>query len=179
MTNIAIMNFQFFVILFFKNPIINVGVIEMVITDRKTREIVKQNGRVRKKGRHIVNAFLIGGSLGMIGQGFYELLLYYSTLSEKNATVLISAGVIFITFLLTCFGVYDRYAKIAGAGSFIPISGFANSITSSALEGRTEGLIFGIGGKIFSLIGCVCAYGVVSSILLGFLYFLYRVIFYA
>lgn len=148
----------------------------MIITDRKTREIVKQNGRVRKKKRNLLNAFFIGGAIGMIGQGIYELLQYYTSLKEEFIPVLISAAVIFIAFLLTCFGVYDQYARIAGAGSFIPISGFANSITSSALEGRSEGLIFGIGGKIFSLIGCVCAYGVVSSILLGIFYYLYRVI---
>ena len=71
---------------------------------------------------------------------------------------------------------FDSFALIAKAGASIPISGFANSITSSALEGKAEGLIFGVGGKMFSLIGSVCTYGIVSSIVLGFIYFLTKVI---
>ena len=95
---------------------------------------------------------------------------------EDKSNLLTSATVIFLSFLLTGFGVFDKFVNIAYAGALIPISGFANSITSSALEGKSEGLIFGIGGKIFSLIGSVCTYGIVSSIILGVFYFIYRVI---
>ena len=81
-----------------------------------------------------------------------------------------------LSFLLTCFGVFDKFVSISYAGALIPISGFANSITSSAIEGKSEGIIFGIGGKIFSLIGSVCTYGIVSSIILGIVYYIYWVI---
>ena len=94
--------------------------------------------------------------------------------SEKNSTLLVSAFFIIIAFLLTCFGVFDKLTTICYCGIIIPITGFANSITASALEGKSEGMIFGIGSKMCSLIGRVCTYGSVSSIFLGLIYFVIR-----
>ena len=95
---------------------------------------------------------------------------------HQVSLTLTSGTIVLISFILTCLGIFDKLVNIAYSGILIPISGFANSITSSALEGKSEGLIFGIGSKIFSLIGSVCTYGIVSSIFLGLIYFVYRVI---
>ena len=97
-------------------------------------------------------------------------------IDENTSTTLTSGVIVFIAFLLTCLGVFDKLSNIAYLGVIIPISGFANSITSSALEGKSEGLIFGIGSKIFSLIGSVISIGIVSSIAFGFIYYLIKVI---
>ncbi len=148
----------------------------MIINDSKVQEKLKENAKNKSKLKNILLAFFFGGLLGIMAQGIYLLFNNVAHISEDNSTILTSAFFIFIAFLLTCFGVFDKIALIAHSGVLIPITGFANSITSCALEGKAEGLIFGIGAKMFSLIGCVCTYGIVSSIFLGIIYYLIQVI---
>lgn len=148
----------------------------MIINNSKVKEKVKENGKVKNKMKNMLLAFFFGGLIGLLAQAFYEFYMKALYLDIEPASLLASASIIFIAFLMTCFSVFDKFAQIAHAGALIPITGFANSITSSALEGKAEGLIFGIGGKIFSLIGSVCTYGIVSSIILGIIYYFIRMI---
>ena len=147
----------------------------MIINDKKIIDKLKSNEVVKNKKTNMLYAFLFGGLIGLIGQLFYELFLLIK-INNELSTLFVSALIMILSFILTCIGIFDKIAYFAKAGILIPISGFANSITSSALEGKTEGLIFGIGSKMFSLIGSVCTYGIVSSIILGLIYYFIRMI---
>ena len=148
----------------------------MIINNSKVKQRLNENEKVKNKYKNVLMAFLFGGLIGMFSEAVYQLFSVGFKIDPSNSSLFASAIIIFISFLMTGFGIFDKFANIAHAGALIPISGFANSITSSALEGKSEGLIFGIGGKIFSLIGSVCTYGIVSSIILGLFYYLIKVI---
>ena len=148
----------------------------MIINDSKVDSIVKENGRVKNKVKRMLLSFLFGGLIGVVAYFFYFMYDQFLNVGQQISLTLTSGTIVLISFILTCLGIFDKLVNIAYSGILIPISGFANSITSSALEGKSEGLIFGIGSKIFSLIGSVCTYGIVSSIFLGFIYFVYKVI---
>lgn len=148
----------------------------MVINDEKIKQIIKENGKEKHKIKKVLLSFLFGGIIGLFGEAIYVLFSQVFFVNHEDAIIYSDSVIIVISFLLTGFGVFDKVAQIAHSGVLIPISGFANSITSSAIEGKTEGLVFGIGGKMFSLIGCVFTYGIVSSIVLGFIYYLMQVL---
>ena len=103
----------------------------------------------------------------MIGEFFLNLYQKLFSFSEKEATPIMLITLIFIAAILTGLGLYDRLGNFAGAGSFIPITGFSNAMTSSALEARTEGLVTGIGANIFKLGGAVITFGIVASFIVG------------
>lgn len=147
----------------------------MIINNFKVTNKIKENQKCKHKVKNMISAFFFGGIIGMVAQGFYQLYLLIN-INEENSLLLSSATIVFLSFLLTCFGVFDKLATIGKCGFIIPISGFANSITSSALEGKSEGYIFGIGSKMFSLVGSVITYGIVSSIVLGIIYYIVMVI---
>lgn len=116
-------------------------------------------------------AFLVGGIICCIGQGVYDALGYFFPEFTKDilrAYTLMS--MIFLGSTLTALGLYDKIGCFAGAGSIIPITGFANSITSPALEFKTEGWIFGLCVKMFTIAGPVIVNGIVASILVGIVY---------
>lgn len=122
----------------------------------------------------IVIAFLSGGILSILGQLLFDVLVIY--FSKENATILVTLSFILMASLLTGFGIYDKLAKIAGAGLFVPITGFSNSLTSSAIECKNEGLIYGIGSNMFKLAGSVITYGIVSAITLSMITYLVRML---
>ncbi len=119
-------------------------------------------------------AFVFGGLLSIVGQLLFDMLLLY--FSKDNSTILVTLSFILTAALLTGLGVYDKIAKIAGAGLFIPITGFSNSLTSSAIECKNEGLIYGIGSNMFKLAGSVITYGIVSAITLSAITYLVRML---
>lgn len=94
----------------------------------------------------------------------YEQIL---GIDQKSAMSLCIVTIILVTSILTGFGVFDQAAQVCGAGLFVPITGFANSLTSCALEGKTEGFIYGIGGNMFKLAGSVLTYGIASAFVFG------------
>ena len=110
-----------------------------------------------------VIAFLSGGALAIAAQ--FVMMAYQTLLGvdEKTAISMTVVTVILITAILTGLGIYDKFAQVCGAGLFIPISGFANSLTACALEGKSEGLIYGIGSNMFKLAGSVLTYGIASA----------------
>ena len=122
-----------------------------------------------------VKAFLFGGAICSLGQ---VLVTLYSEAgaSEKTAKTLCSVTLITLGVLLTIFGVYDKIAKHAGAGTLVPITGFANSIAAPAVEFKSEGFILGVGAKIFTIAGPVIVYGVAASVIYGFVYWLMQLI---
>ena len=140
-------------------------------------EIVKNRKFRPNKLKNGIWAFLCGGFVGLFGQLLLNLFEDNLGLPTNESRLYMYFIIIGITNLLTLLGVFDIYSSYAGAGAFIPISGFANALTSSSLEGRSEGLIFGIGSKMFSLIGSVFAYGIVSSIIFGFIYYILRILY--
>ena len=114
-------------------------------------------------------AFLIGGSICT----FAELLLKLFKsidISESNARMLTSVSLIFITCLLSGIGVFDKIAKLAGAGTLVPITGFANAVVSPAIDYKAEGLVLGLAAKMFIIAGPVIVYGTVASVIYGFIY---------
>lgn len=119
------------------------------------------------KVKNAWNAFLYGGVLGAIAQGVLVFYMNVYDCSQKEATPMMIITLVFMACLLTGLGLYDNIAKNAGAGTFIPITGFANSMASSALDSKSEGLILGIGANMFKLGGTVLTYGIVSAALLG------------
>ena len=121
----------------------------------------------------LFHAFIVGGLICCLGQMFGDIIKAFN----PNMDILrvgswINVILITITILLTAFGVFDRIAKFGGAGTFIPISGFANSIASCAIEFKNEGLVFGVGAKMFYVAGPVLVNGVAYSIVVGIIYYL-------
>lgn len=134
---------------------------------QRFNDIVKQSEDKKDKLGRALIAFISGGIVALIGQGFYDLYTKVLDVSDRDGISLMLVTIIFITALLTGFGIFDKIAQKCGAGTFIPISGFANALTSSALESKSEGLIYGIGSNMFKLAGSVITYGIVSAYLLG------------
>ncbi len=122
--------------------------------------------------KNCIFAFLIGGLICVIGQCFMNLYIYFGV-EEKLSSTLASVTLIFIASLLTGFGVFDKIARVAGGGTLLPITGFANSISSQAIDSKSEGLITGVGAKIFTIAGPVILYGILSGAIYGIiLYFI-------
>lgn len=126
--------------------------------------------------RMIINcaaAFLVGGLICDVGQLFSEYFLSIGMNQDTSASY-VSSVMIFLGAFLTGIGVYDDLGKFAGAGSIVPITGFANSIVSPAMEYKREGLILGVAAKMFIIAGPVLVYGISSSILAGLIYYIIR-----
>lgn len=126
--------------------------------------------------KRIILAFIIGGALCTLGEFFFRL---YENLGfeEMQYKALGSITMIFIGAFLTGIGVYDRIGNIAGAGSIVPITGFANAMSSPSIEFKKEGVVFGSCVKMFTIAGSVIVFGVSSSVLVGIIHFLYKKIF--
>ena len=125
--------------------------------------------------KNYILAFIIGGIICMIGQGINDAYMNIGGLNKQDAASYTSITLIFIGAFLTGLGVYDLIGKRAGAGSIIPITGFANSIVSPAMEYKREGYVMGVGANLFKIAGPVLVYGVGSSILFGFVYYIFKV----
>ena len=121
----------------------------------------------------LLNAFWVGGVICVLGQGVIDLGAHVFKLSARDAGSLASIVLVFLTALLTGIGVFDKIGKYAGAGSFVPITCFANAMVSPALEFRREGLVLGLGAKLFTIAGPVLVYGVSASVIVGVIYALF------
>lgn len=135
-------------------------------------EMYKEASHGTKWWVTIPKACLFGGLICVIGQSLMDMYLYLG-LSKDNASMSVSITLIFLSALLTGLGWYDRIAKHAGAGTLVPITGFANSVAAPALEFKTEGYILGLGAKIFIISGPVILYGTLASVLYGLIYYLF------
>lgn len=124
-----------------------------------------------KHFKNCYRAFLVGGLICTVGQFFRYMLEYLFGLSGDALAGAVSIILIFLGALLTGLGVYDRIGRNAGAGSILPITGFANSVTSPAIEFKTEGLVYGMAAKMFIVAGPIIVYGVIAGVLTGILYY--------
>ena len=121
-----------------------------------------------------LRAFFVGGLIC----AFAEALVYgYSALqiSEENVKTLVPVTLIFLAALLTGLGIFDDIAKFAGAGTLVPITGFANAVASPAIDDKSEGLVLGVGAQMFTIAGPVIVYGVLSSVIYGVIYWIWRI----
>ena len=123
--------------------------------------------------RGLLRSFWVGGLICVLGQVITDIFAYGFQWGMQSASTATSICLIFLSALLTGLGVYDRIGKYAGAGSIVPITGFANSVVAPAMEFRREGLVMGVGAKMFSIAGPVIVYGVSASVLAGLLSLLF------
>ncbi|MEC1544132.1 stage V sporulation protein AC [Bacillus halotolerans] len=121
-----------------------------------------------------VKAFLVGGLICMIGQGLQNFYIHFFDFNEKTAGNPTAATLIILSALLTGFGIYDRIGQFAGAGSAVPVTGFANSMASAALEYKSEGLVLGVATNMFKLAGNVIVFGVVAAYIVGMIRFAFE-----
>ena len=141
------------------------------MTNQEYGEYVKKKTPNSTILKNCIKAFLIGGLICAIGEG---LMLLYGNLGldEETAGMFESITLIFASALLTGLDIYPKIAKHAGAGTVVPITGFANSVVSPALEAKTEGMVLGIGAKIFTIAGPVILYGTLAAWIAGILYWI-------
>lgn len=138
-------------------------------TKDEYQDMVKKNHPKENKVKNIIKAFLVGGTICLIGQGFWNLYLYFFDYSQDDAGALATITMIFLGGLLTGIGIYDELGQFAGAGSIVPVTGFANAMVSPAIEYKQEGFVLGLGAKLFSVAGPVLTYGMVSAFVIGVL----------
>ncbi len=125
--------------------------------------------------KNLICAFLVGGLICTLGQWITETSLSLGV-PKEDAGCVTSVSLIFLSALLTGLGCFDKLAKFAGAGTLVPITGFANAVVSPAMEFRSEGLVLGVGAKMFVIAGPVIVYGVCFSIAGGIFYYLFKVV---
>lgn len=143
------------------------------ISEQQYEQMYKEASKNSQWYKNIPKAFLIGGLICLAGQLLFSL---YESFGWEEDTCLLAVPVtlIFLSALLTGLGWYEKIAKHAGAGTLVPITGFANSVASPALEFKTEGLVLGLGAKIFLICGPVILYGTLASIIYGLVYYFTR-----
>ena len=141
------------------------------MTEKQYQRLVDDLAPKSPKLKDYFNAFWIGGTICLIGQLF---LNWYKSmgLDEKAAGTAVSMTLVTLSALLTGLSLYDDIAKYGGAGTLVPITGFANAITAPAVEFKTEGFILGVGAKMFTIAGPVIVYGVSASVVYGLIYWI-------
>ncbi len=122
----------------------------------------------------MAKAFVTGGAISILGQIIYNCCTYFYHMDRVTASTWCSLILVFISVVLTAFGLYPVITKFGGAGSLVPITGFANSVAASAIEFKKEGQVFGVGAKIFTIAGPVILYGILTSWLLGLIYWVLK-----
>lgn len=138
----------------------------MKMTNEEYKAFVESRMPPSPLVKDILLAFVIGGAICCVGQGFMELFAFFG-LSREDTSTAVSIVMIFLGALSTGLGFYDDLAKYGGAGTLVPITGFANAVVSPALEFKTEGMILGTAAKMFTIAGPVIVYGIGSSVIYG------------
>lgn len=133
-------------------------IFKKVLNETKVRRPILKNS---------IKAFFLGGIISLIAQGLLDLFLKKFALEEKLSISLMSMSLIFIASVLTGLGIYDKIGQFAGAGTIIPVTGFSNTMTSAAIESKSEGIVLGIMLNMFKLAGAVIVAGVVSAFISG------------
>ena len=144
------------------------------MTEKQYDALVKEMSPPSPLGKDCLLAFLVGGAICCLGQVF---LNWYSSLGldKDMAGTAASMSLVALSALFTGLSLYDDLAKHAGAGTLVPITGFANSIAAPAVEFKTEGFVLGVGAKMFTIAGPVLVYGTAASVVYGFIYWLWKI----
>lgn len=145
----------------------------MKISQELYKTMQDQTAPRSKSWKNIPLAFLIGGLICTIGEAGIHILTEYCGMDKKPASAWVSIALVAISAILTGLGWYAKLGKHAGAGTLVPITGFANGVVSSAIEARSEGWILGIGTRIFAIAGPVILYGTGASMLYGLIYYVW------
>jgi stage V sporulation protein AC len=140
-----------------------------MINKRDYKNYTKNNAPKSRVVRNSFFAFLTGGAICTLGELIKKILVPYIN-DEKTLSSTVSISLIFIACLATALGFYDSIAKHAGAGTLVPITGFANAMISPALDNKAEGWIMGVGAKMFTIAGPVIVYGTIASVIYGIIY---------
>ena len=127
--------------------------------------------------RDCTHAFVVGGGICLFAEGVIQLLAGVTSMGRETAGTWTSILLVLAAAVLTAIGIFDRIARFAGAGTLLPITGFANAVTSPAIDSRSEGLVLGVGAKIFTVAGPVLLYGTAAGAVYGAVYWLMTVIF--
>lgn len=146
----------------------------MKMDSESYQKFVKAHAPKSPMGKDCFRAFWVGGLICAFAETL--LHLYQSFCTEENAKTLVPVTLIFLASLLTGLGFFDDIAKYAGAGTLVPITGFANAVASPAIDDKSEGLVMGVGAQMFTIAGPVIVYGVLTSVIYGVIYFLLGVI---
>ncbi|MGN1326504.1 MAG: stage V sporulation protein AC [Clostridia bacterium] len=139
---------------------------EQINTQKEYNEYVKQKSPNSPILKNCFNAFWVGGLICSIGQIILDFCIYKG-MDNTSASTVVSIALIAVSAILTALNVFNRIGKFAGAGSLIPITGFANSIVSPAIEYKSEGYVMGVGGKMFTVAGPVLVFGISTSVIIG------------
>lgn len=139
----------------------------------KYQKLVEKHSPKENKVKNMIIAFIVGGLVGLVGQFLVDVYSNVGSISHDEAVSLMMVTLIFLSCLFTAIGFFDNWVSKAGAGLFVPISGFAHATTSSALEYKKEGLVMGIGSNIFKLSGSVILYGVIAAYVFGIIRFVF------
>lgn len=147
----------------------------MKMTNQEYRDFAEKHAPRSPQKQNLLHSFLMGGVICLMGQLIINLYTSFG-LDKDSAGLAGSISLIFIGALLTGLGVYDDIARIGGAGTLVPITGFANSVAAPALEFKTEGFITGTAVKMFSIAGPVIVYGIAASVMYGFVYWIFTIV---
>ena len=145
----------------------------MKITVKEYSEMVKNQSPNSPHLKNFLWAFIVGGIICAMSEVFFQIFEGLN-IEEENARLLASVTLIFEAALLTGLGVFDKIAKRAGAGTLVPITGFANAVVSSAIEYKKEGFVLGVGANMFKIAGPVIVYGTVASVIYGIIYWVIK-----
>lgn len=140
-------------------------------SNKGKKEIIKRHSPPSSVVKNSLYAFAIGGLICLIAEAIAEWLVYLEV-EDERAGLYVSIILISSASLLTALGVFDIIARRAGAGTLVPITGFSNAVTSQALDAKSEGMILGVGAKIFTVSGPVILYGLVAGVIYGGIYYL-------
>lgn len=149
----------------------------MKLNKKEYKKLVGERSRSSKLIKDVLCAFVFGGVICVIGQIAFNFYQKEFGLDVETARTAVSMTMVFLGALLTGTGVYGRLAKHAGAGTLVPITGFANAIVSPAMEFKKEGLILGLASKMFVIAGPVLVYGISASAAVGVIYWIINVFF--
>ncbi len=136
------------------------------MTPEEYSEYVERKAKKSPILKNMLLAFLVGGLICVIGQVITNIAMYYG-IEQKDAATISTVSLIFLGAFLTGINLYSKIGKYAGAGSVVPITGFANSIVSPAMEYKSEGYVMGVGAKMFTVAGPVLVYGISASVIIG------------
>lgn len=142
-----------------------------MVSKQKYDKMVKKETKNSPIVTNCIKAFLVGGAICAFGQVLTDLYMK-ADMGKTQAQTLTSVTLVFLGVLLTALHLYEKIAKHAGAGTLVPITGFANSVASPAIEFKSEGFILGVGAKMFTIAGPVIVYGVVASVVYGLIYWI-------
>ncbi len=145
------------------------------MTEKQYDALVKEMSPKSPIGRDCLKAFVVGGLICTLGQWFINLYTGWG-MAKQEAGTAASMTLVVLSALLTGLSLYDNLAKHAGAGTLVPITGFANSISAPAVEFRTEGAILGVGAKMFTIAGPVIVYGLSASVVYGIIYYIWQLV---